>query len=586
MSLTQLTRWWHAVKPSVARAPAATANADPQVIVHLLGSFRVPRDPDSEGCSGVVRVALELARLQAQHGHRVTVACVGSQAWQVDWQGVTLCSLRPWRWARVSVAGKTLDVRAHMPFVWLTWRQHVDVVHGHLYYYLRGLRADVRVAHVHGDPLHRGMGEHSIGMSQATFALLERTVDGFIAVSRFIAERLRTGLTERANVHVVYNGVNLQHFALTPATREQVRTRWRSHWQAADAATVFVFVGAVVPEKGVLQLARAFATIEAERDDVHLVVIGSSTLWGTSQQTHNPHESYEAEVHSLLEPAAARGHVHVMGKVPAQQVADLLFASDVAVTPSLWQEPFGLVILEAFAAGLPVIASRVGGIPEVAVHGFHQLVPAGDEDALAAALEQAAQQPHWHLPTKSTSQDTQSAGSNDLTPTNLTPNDLTPTNLTPTNLTQTVADSTVADSTVADSTVADSTAVDSAANLTTNLATDTINNETHSFNLNANIPDTDDPSGANPSADTANANHSNANHSNVNHSNANIPNTDSPNSNDLNDLDDLDTDELTTNKLDFDDPDAARERVQTVFSWQRSLQEVMAVYDAARARKR
>ena len=560
MSVTRLRRWWHAVKPARAQAPAATAatvNADPQVIVHLLGSFRVPRDPDSEGCSGVVRVALELARLQAQHGHRVTVACVGAQAWQVNWQGVTLCSLRPWRWARVSVAGKTLDVRAHMPFVWLTWRQHVDVVHGHLYYYLRGLRADIRVAHVHGDPLHRGMGEHSIGMSQATFALLERTVDGFIAVSRFIAERLRTGLTERANVHVVYNGVNLQHFALTPAAREQVRTRWRSQWQAADAATVFVFVGAVVPEKGVLQLARAFATIEAGRDDVHLVVIGSSTLWGTSQQTHNPHESYEAEVHSLLEPAAARGHVHVMGKVPAQQVAELLFASDVAVTPSLWQEPFGLVILEAFAAGLPVIASRVGGIPEVTTHGFHQLVPAGDEDALAAALEQAAQQPHWQLPTKSTLPDTQSADSNDLNPTDPTP----------TSLTQTAGDSTAGNST--------------AANLTTNLAAEIIDDETtvgktHSFNLNANIPNSDDPSVANPSADTANANHSNANIPNTN-----SPTTNSPTSNDL-----LDADELATNKLDFDDPDAARERVQTVFSWQRSLQEVMAVYDAARAHKR
>jgi len=81
---------------------------------------------------------------------------------------------------------------------------------------------------------------------------------------------------------------------------------------------------------------------------------------------------------------------------------------------------------------------------------------------------------------------------------------------------------------------------------------------------------------ANPSADTANANHSNANIPNTN-----SPTTNSPTSNDL-----LDADELATNKLDFDDPDAARERVQTVFSWQRSLQEVMAVYDAARAHKR
>ena len=375
---------------SDAQSDEQYTTTKPQRILHLLGSFKLPQNPDHVAVSGVVRVALELARLQAEAGHDVMVVCVGSETWQSQWCGVTLRSFQPMRWARVL----GVDLSHHLPFVLLTLRKKFDVVHGHLYYYMRGLRAGIRMAHVHGDPLHKGMGEHAIGMDAETFALLERTVDGFIAVSQFVAERLRTGLPASANVSVVYNGVNLKHFELVPEKRVQVRTHWRKQWQVDENATVFVFVGAIVPEKGVMQLARAFASVEVAREDVHLVVIGSSSLWGTSQQTHDPHAHYEAEIYKTLEPASTRGHVHVMGKVSSQQVAEMLLASDVATVPSLWQEPFGLVILEAFAAGLPVIASHVGGIPEVAVYGFHRLIPAGDEDALAVALEQGAQQPH------------------------------------------------------------------------------------------------------------------------------------------------------------------------------------------------
>jgi glycosyltransferase involved in cell wall biosynthesis len=359
-------------------------------ILHLLGSFRLPKDPEQESASGVVRVALELARLQVQEGHHVVLACIGKEAWQTTWQGVNLHSLTPLPWARVTVLGRTVDVSRHLPFVLLSWRQSFDVIHSHLYYYLRGLRAKARIAHVHGDPLHQGMGDHKVGMSKADFALLEQTASSFVAVSQFIAQRLRQGLSSTSIVHVVYNGVNFERFAMSDSVRKQSRQTWRQTWQAAEDATIYAYVGAVVPEKGVLQLARAFAKIEAGRDDVHLVVIGSSSLWGTSQQTRDPHAGYEAEIRDVLASANQRGHAHFMGKVPPKQVAQLLAASNVLVVPSIWQEPAALVILEAFAAGLPAIVSRVGGIPEMAAHGRHQLLAAGDEAALEASLAAAA----------------------------------------------------------------------------------------------------------------------------------------------------------------------------------------------------
>jgi glycosyltransferase involved in cell wall biosynthesis len=63
--------------------------------------------------------------------------------------------------------------------------------------------------------------------------------------------------------------------------------------------------------------------------------------------------------------------------------------ADVFVFPSVWDEPFGIPVAEAMAAGLPVVASRVGGIPEIVADGeTGMLVEPDDASALAAALEQ------------------------------------------------------------------------------------------------------------------------------------------------------------------------------------------------------
>ncbi len=83
--------------------------------------------------------------------------------------------------------------------------------------------------------------------------------------------------------------------------------------------------------------------------------------------------------------------VHVLG--PRKDVPALMHAMDVFAMPSIW-EGFGLVLLEAMAAGRPIVASRVATIPEVVVDGLTGLlVPPGDPLALAEALAELANQP-------------------------------------------------------------------------------------------------------------------------------------------------------------------------------------------------
>jgi glycosyltransferase involved in cell wall biosynthesis len=129
-------------------------------------------------------------------------------------------------------------------------------------------------------------------------------------------------------------------------------------------------VGRLAPQKGQRYLLEAIQKMVAAGEDVALVLVGEGPLLG-----------------SLKAQVAASGlerRVFFAGFRP--EVRDLMPEFDVFVLPSVW-EGFGLVLLEAMAAGRAIVASRVSAIPEVVedgVTGF--LVPPGDSDALAEAL--------------------------------------------------------------------------------------------------------------------------------------------------------------------------------------------------------
>ncbi len=89
-----------------------------------------------------------------------------------------------------------------------------------------------------------------------------------------------------------------------------------------------------------------------------------------------------------FDPRESREHYVAAGWLSHEETMRLYGQADIAVVPSLWQEPFGLVAVEAMAAGLPVCASDTGGLRDIVVHdetGF--LFPPGDAETLASRLE-------------------------------------------------------------------------------------------------------------------------------------------------------------------------------------------------------
>jgi glycosyltransferase involved in cell wall biosynthesis len=190
-----------------------------------------------------------------------------------------------------------------------------------------------------------------------------------VCVSTFLAERVRAQVGPRLadRVAVVRNGVDVDRF--------QPRERPR-----ADGDLRVLFVGRVVPDKGAHVLVDALRRLA--RPDVRATLVGSQGFDAGTRPS-----SYEQ---SLRAQAAALGdRVSFFPFQPRSRVAVLMAEADVVVVPSVWAEPSGLTVLEGMASGAAVVASAVGGIPELAGDAA-TLVRPDDAGALAEAIEHFA----------------------------------------------------------------------------------------------------------------------------------------------------------------------------------------------------
>jgi glycosyltransferase involved in cell wall biosynthesis len=132
----------------------------------------------------------------------------------------------------------------------------------------------------------------------------------------------------------------------------------------------------LVPAKGHSILIDAFARISQEAPDAELSIFGYGSL--------------EAELSAQIARLGLEGRVRLEGRTDDSPAA--LAGLDVFILSSV-NEGLPLVILEAMAAGLPVLSTSVGGVPEILPKESSWLCPPGDAEALAAAMLQAARCP-------------------------------------------------------------------------------------------------------------------------------------------------------------------------------------------------
>jgi glycosyltransferase involved in cell wall biosynthesis len=239
--------------------------------------------------------------------------------------------------------------------------------------YLGHVRENIRRARTRGDVVREAKsliwttGKHFL--SRGNWHLF-RDCEAMVPSRAQLDDTCRSHLLKRSRVHIVANGIDTDLFA--PGSRDEARREL-----GLGPEPIFVSVGRLNREKGVRHLIAALARVPG---DARLLIVGD----GEERQ------ALELRVHD--EGVADR--VTFVGAVQREGVASYLRAADVFVFPTEHPEAAPLVLPEAMSVGLPVVASRVGAIPEVVGDGATALlVPPGDPEALADGMRSLVESP-------------------------------------------------------------------------------------------------------------------------------------------------------------------------------------------------
>ncbi|HMP39316.1 MAG TPA: glycosyltransferase family 4 protein, partial [Roseiflexaceae bacterium] len=199
-----------------------------------------------------------------------------------------------------------------------------------------------------------------------------------IACSHFMGAQIRQYFDVPGDkIDIVPNAV---HITPDPFTSPEERRAFRRRFAADDQQLVF-YVGRMVYEKGVQVLLEAWPQILAACPNARLVIAGIGAFLDTAR--------------SIAAGFGLTDTVMFAGFMSDEDRDRLYHVADVATFPSLY-EPFGIVALEAMAAGCPVVVSATGGLSEVIeLHETGITVHPGSADSLAWGIQHTLQHPDW-----------------------------------------------------------------------------------------------------------------------------------------------------------------------------------------------
>lgn len=216
-------------------------------------------------------------------------------------------------------------------------------------------------------------------MSQLTNARANqilRQVNGVTTVSKFVTQWMKNRYPQHAQkFRTAISGVETDLFRPRPVSfKQSVRQRWK----LANQYNI-LFVGRIIPGKGLHTLVRAVALLRKRYPDMAVVAVGAS--WPGVQKL----TAYMRQIVLLCQQLKVP--IRFTGYLPPGRVATAYHLGDVFVCPSMFREGLTLVSLEAMASGIPVIASKRGGIQEAIVQGKTGLLVSDFRSPAAFARE-------------------------------------------------------------------------------------------------------------------------------------------------------------------------------------------------------
>ncbi|MDA8387667.1 MAG: glycosyltransferase family 4 protein [Nitrospiraceae bacterium] len=213
--------------------------------------------------------------------------------------------------------------------------------------------------------LYPGYGRLSFHMTQRVIA----ESDGLVSVSAALRDAANSVARAKTKneIRIVHNGCDRDSFAGRPEDRRATRAKLG----IPGTARVLAFVGSISRDKGICELMESFRRIHSLDAGVHLLVAGDGP---------------EAAILEAMASHNLSANLHRLGGLSHGAIPAVLSAADVLVLPS-YHEGLPNAVLEAMACRLPVIATRVGGIPEAVEDGASGLlVPPGDAETLTGKI--------------------------------------------------------------------------------------------------------------------------------------------------------------------------------------------------------
>ena len=187
-------------------------------------------------------------------------------------------------------------------------------------------------------------------------------------------EQERLGLGTHGKFKIIPNAIDLKRFSRTRTRVASLESLRRALDLKAGDFPILLCVARLSPEKGVEHLIRAVPLLTAKLPHLKLWIAGD----GPERKN----------LEKLADALKLKGRIHFLGR--RHDVPELLALADIFILPSLY-EAMGIAIAEAMAAGLPVIATKVGGVPGIIDDGVHGiLVEPQSPEALAEAIEHLA----------------------------------------------------------------------------------------------------------------------------------------------------------------------------------------------------
>ncbi len=169
-----------------------------------------------------------------------------------------------------------------------------------------------------------------------------KNADAVLALTEDMKQRMLE--ISNRDISVVPNGIGLEQFNIKSGEKKKGNSK------------TIIFVGRLHPVKGVSYLIEAMAIVHRGMADAKLILVGDGTE--------------RSRLEKLVEKLDLNGCIQFTGQVQQERIPTMLQQADLFALPSL-SESFGIVNLEAMAAGLPIVATNVGGIPDIVVEGVN-----------------------------------------------------------------------------------------------------------------------------------------------------------------------------------------------------------------------